>query len=110
MPDNKYGRVFTEGDVEKIFEWIGNAGDGQPLDLEWTLKLMDEEGVRFKFDADEPLFILRGRDQRAIGAIRFYQDHQSPRAPQNHTDGIASALAQFDRYRSEHASKMREPD
>jgi hypothetical protein len=106
LADSKYGRVFTEGDVEKILFYATGSEEG----LADTLAVMDEDGVRFKFDADEPLFILRGRDQRAIGAVRWYQDHQSPRAPENHLNGIASAVASFDRYRSEHAEKLREPD
>jgi erythromycin esterase-like protein len=110
VADNKYGRVFTESDVEKILEWFEEQGEGQPLDLEAALEGMDGQGVRFKFEADEPLFILRGHDRRAVGAIRFYQDHQHPRTPQNHTDAIASAVAAFDRYREENPGKLKEPD
>jgi hypothetical protein len=111
MADNKYGRVFTEGDVEKILEWVEeNTNSASNIDFDGILTGMDEDGVRFKFEPDEPIFILRGHDRRAIAAIRHYQDHQSPRAPQNHVDAIASAVAAFDRYREENPGKLKEPD
>jgi hypothetical protein len=105
MADNKYGRVFTGSDVEKILEYV-DAEDS----FDAILGEMDKDDVRFKFEPDEPIFILRGHDRRAIAAIRHYQDHQSPSAPQNHVDAIASAVAAFDRYREENPGKLKEPD
>lgn len=110
MADSKYGRVFTQGDVEKILEWVQAHDDDITLTLSDVLDDMQDGGVRFKFDADEPLFILRGRDRRAIGAIRFYQDHQASNVPESHANCIASDMSAFDRYRNDHAEKMREPD
>jgi hypothetical protein len=111
MADNKYGRVFTEGDVEKILEWVEeNTNSASAIDFTGIIDSMDNEGVRFKFEPDEPLFILRGHDKRAIGAIRFYQDHQSPRAPVNHMDAIEKAALAFDSYRQEHPGELKEPD
>lgn len=109
MADNKYGRVFTEGDLEKILDYVAEA-NAIDIDLAVLIKDMDEDEVRFKFEPDEPLFILRGHDQRAIAAIRYYQDHQSPRAPANHLDAIASAVRAFDAYRERFPKKLREPD
>lgn len=108
--DNKYGRVFTESDVDKILEWIGDQGEGQPLDLAVALENMDDEGVRFKFEVDEPLFVLRGHDKRAIGAIKFYAEHQSSRAPVNHLDAIDKTLQAFIDYREANPGKLKEPD
>jgi hypothetical protein len=110
VSDNKYGRVFTESDVEKIFEWIVAQGEGQPLDLGMVLESMDDEGVRFKFDPDEPIFILRGHDRRAIGAIKHYQEHQSARAPHNHTKAIDTAYQSFLDYREQNPGQMKEPN
>lgn len=107
--DRKYGRIFTISDVEKIMEYV--LGPEQAREgLESTLKVIGEDGVRFKFDADEPTFTLRGRDTRAIAAIRFYFDHQSPRAPLNHTDGIEKALKEFEDYRRDYPDQIKEPD
>lgn len=111
MPDRKYGRVFTDSDIEKIFEWLWQT-HGLSTDLlpENVISAMDDNGVRFKFPIDEPIFILRGRDKRALGTVRHYLDHQSPRAPQNHLDGIEAAVTQFERYRINHSEDMKEPD
>ena len=105
MADSKYGRIFTASDVEKIFEYADIPGS-----FASTLKHMDADNVRFKFEPDEPLFILRGRDRRAAGAIMHYRDHQSPNAPSNHTDGIAKAFRAFNLYREENPGLVKEPD
>lgn len=112
MSDSKYGRIFTESDVEKILEHLHDtyASSSPPPVLENVLGAMDENGVRFKFSEEEPTFILRARDKRAIGAIRYYRDHQSPRAPQNHLDGLDKSVDLFEKYRIECAGEMKEPD
>lgn len=111
MADNKYGRVFAESDVAKILEWVEeNTNPASAIDYDGIIESMDEEGVRFKFEPDEPLFILRGHDKRAIGAIKFYSDHQSPRAPVNHLDAIDKALQAFIDYREANPGKLKEPD
>jgi hypothetical protein len=107
MADNKYGRIFTAADVEKVLQVAEAEGH---FNFDTLLPELDKRGVRFKFPADEPLFILRGRDKRALGAIRFYQDHQSPRAPVNHTDAIAKAFRAFDDYANSHPGELKEPD
>jgi hypothetical protein len=99
--------MFTMADVEKILEY---AGDENSISLDEILPGMEEAGVRFKFDADEPTFTLRGRDQRAIAAIRYYGDHQSPTAPVGFLEGIQGALSEFERYRHEHPAMMKQPD
>src|SRR4051794_2765405 len=110
VSDNKYGRIFTEGDVEKILERYDPEfahGDTELVDL---LDAMDKEGVRFKFSADEPTFTFRARDKRAAGAIKHYLDHQAPNAPTNHIEGIMRAFRSFNTYREQNPGQMREPD
>jgi hypothetical protein len=109
--DNKYGRIFTFSDVEKILEWVeGNTNSASAIDAEEIISSMDEEGVRFKWPVDEPLFILRGRDKRARGTVRYYADHQSAQAPFNHMNAVEQAYRSFDKYADEHAEQMKEPD
>lgn len=104
MPDSKYGRVFIENDVIAILEAAGNE-DGED-----TLNKVVED-VRLKFnDETEPLFVLRGRDKRALAAVRYYRDNQSSSAPQNHLDGCDKAVRQFEEFRSMSPEQMREPD
>lgn len=107
--DSKYGQLFTESDVEKLLDVAGSM-EWHHADWASVLAKAKEEGIRFKFPEDEPIFVLRGRDQRAIGAIRYYRDHQSPRAPMNHLDGLDKAVDNFERYRHTNAGDMKEPD
>lgn len=107
MPDSKYGRIFTESDVQKLLQLATGEED---FDLAGHLATADEMGISFKFPEDEPMFVLRARDKRALGAIRFYADHQNPRAPQNHIDGIDKALDAFEHYRHWQSNKMKDPD
>jgi len=117
MADNKYGRVFTTSDVETILEavfrkdapdeWWDDHGSPQ---FDIILEDLDDMNARFKFDPDEPLFILRGRDKRAAGPIKHYQDHQARTAPNNHMAAIGKALQAFTDYRNANAEKMKEPD
>jgi hypothetical protein len=113
MADNKYGRVFTQGDVEKILDFLYDEEylrTDDDLGVDDILRDMDAKEVRFKFEPDEPIFVLRGHDKRAAGAIKHYLDHQGPRAPENHVNGIMAAFRSFNVYREENPGKMREPD
>lgn len=109
MSDNKYGRVFTQADVEKMLNYAADHGyDGEgAADL---AARMDADGERFKFPADEPLFILRGRDKRARGTVRYYADHQSAQAPFNHMNAVEAAYRVFDNYANDNPGEMKEPD
>ena len=113
--DNKYGHIFTEGDVLKILEYVVKEADlatpesASEEAANWFTDVMEED-IRFKFPAEEPLFILRGRDRRAIGAVMHYRDHQASNAPDNHVEAIQRAFTAFDTYREENPGQMREPD
>ena len=60
------------------------------------------------FHPGEPLFILRGQDRRALGAVRWYRDHQWPSATKEHLNNIDDAVAFFESYRKLAGTK--EPD
>lgn len=105
MACNKYGRIFTQDDVYSIVEHAIEREFEETEDL--TLYLEDFKG---RFDKDEPLFVLRARDKRAIAAVRNYRDNQNPRAPQNHLDGIEKAMSEFEAFRVKNVDKMKEPD
>jgi len=104
VSDNKYGRIFTASDVQKILDATGGG------DLGHILEAMDAQDVRFKWPVDEPLFILRGRDKRARGAVRFYADHQSAQAPFNHMNAVEAAYRAFDTYADANPHLLKEPD
>jgi hypothetical protein len=119
MADNKYGEIYTEDEVVEVVQM---AVDG-------VLKLIDEgldrNEIKLRFNEGdirevarteierhwlpgEPLFILRGQDRRALGAVRWYRDHQWPNAEQEHLDRIDNAVDLFEAYRS--IGAMKEPD
>jgi hypothetical protein len=117
--DRKYGRMFTMSDVLAIIELVANTKEVRGIAPDQIFEEIETcEGPfmgqdappRFKFAADEPTFTLRARDKRAVGAIRFYEDHQSPRAPVNFLEGIESARREFEVYREQHPDQMKEPD
>lgn len=119
--DRKYGRIFTEPDVEKVIEHVVSELASDELDTPELVQNevdtfmeelfgQDEDAIRVKFERTEPTFTLRARDTRAIAAIRFYLDHQSPRAPSNHTEGIEKALKEFEDYRRYYPDQIKEPD
>jgi len=110
MADMKYGRLFTLSDIEKIIKPIVPAAGKDIEGLIDLVNSMEDNGTAFKFPANEPTFTLRARDQRAIGAIVYYRDHQSKSAPANHLDGIDNSVKAFDKFRFEHRELMKEPD
>lgn len=105
MADNKYGRIFTEEDVHQIVRHAVEFEFSSEEDLTDFL-----EGFEGKFPKDEPTFTLRAQDRRAISAIRFYSDHQSPKVSMKHEESIDDTLAEFDRWRKENPDRLKEPD
>lgn len=112
MADMKYGRIFTESDLQKILEFIEPddfKGVSVP-DVNTLLDEMDDKGIRFKWEKDEPVFVLRARDKTAEGAVRYYRDRQRPGAPANHLDGVEKAYQSFHSYRVDNPELMKDPD
>lgn len=97
----KYGRLFTEDDVRSMLEAYEETGHN-----------FDDlvQSGRFTFPEDEPLFVLRAQDKRALGAIRYYQDHQNPRASIAHLNNIERAVRAFEDFRFHKADRLKEPD
>jgi len=122
MADNKYGEVYTEDElvalvtlaVDEVIRL--NTDDGEDFEeirsrfTDGNIREVARTEIERVFGAGEPLFILRGKDRRALGAIRWYRDHQWPNATKQHLDSIDEAVAFFESYRKLEASKMKEPD
>lgn len=109
MSDRKYGRIFTEEDVLRIL-WYSQNNPDRAMEPTTVIAKMDEDGANFKFPVEEPTFTLRARDRRAAGAIHHYRDHQSPRAPLNHLDGIDRAEQDFLLFRRNFPELLKDPD
>jgi hypothetical protein len=119
MPDNKYGEIYTEDEVVSIVEMAVEAavnlctsGQDQANIKEYftegNIREVARTDIERRFLPGEPLFILRGQDRRALGAVRWYRDHQWPSADKEHLDRIDEAVARFEAYRKVAATK--EPD
>lgn len=110
MSDSKYGRIFTQDDMLNFAHHVGSelAGVDRGYSMDQLIGMLDD--FTGKFPPDEPLFVLRARDKRALGAVRFYRDHQSQQAPSNHLDGVDKAYRQFRVFADENPDLMREPD
>jgi hypothetical protein len=110
MADLKYGRLFTQADVQKILDHMSSDPDGNEITAGDVIEEMDEQGVRFKWDADEPVMALRARDNTALGTVRFYRDRQRRNAPPNHLDIADRCVQAFEQYRIDHPEMMKDPD
>ena len=121
MADNKYGELYTEDEVVKIvqmavqsmIELVGNSDITNGLDIdghfsEGNIREVARTEIERVFHPGEPLFVLRGQDKRALGAVRWYRDHQWPGSKHDHIDSIDEALARFEAYRK--LGRMKEPD
>ena len=120
MADNKYGEIYTEDEVVKVVQLaVVEVLKLCKVDKAWE----DDINGRFSegnirevarteidrvFHPGEPLFILRGQDRRALGAVRWYRDHQWPGSKPDHIESIDEALARFEAYRQ--LGSMKEPD
>lgn len=117
--DPKYGEIYTEDEVVQIVqlavkEVMRAVNEGNDED---TIREVFNEGdirevarteVERTFKPGEPLFILRGQDKRALGAVRWYRDHQWPNATKEHIENIDTAVAYFEEWRK--VGNMKEPD
>jgi hypothetical protein len=56
---------------------------------------------------DEPVFILRAKDRRALHALREYQ---SVVTNHEHIQAIATRINDFESFKLSHPERMKEPD
>jgi hypothetical protein len=119
MADNKYGEIYTEDEVvqlvqmavKEVLKGIREGNDEAVINdvfNEGDIREVARTEIERKFLPGEPLFILRGQDKRALGAVRWYRDHQWPNATQEHIDKVDDAVALFEEYRK--VGAMKEPD
>lgn len=122
MADPKYGEIYLEDElvqvvqmaVQFVVEHIGRVGNSdlaEEMNERFTdanIREVARTDIKRKFHPGEPLFILRGQDRRALGAVRWYRDHQWPNATQEHLNNVDEALGHFEAYRK--LAQVKEPD
>jgi hypothetical protein len=123
MMDNKYGHLYTADDMIAFARIIASSDIGDS-DKDWNgadwteddlaavkTMLNDFEG---RFPNDEPLFLLRGQDRRALGCVRNYRtmiDYGGgKRGSKELLVGLDGAVNQFETFRAEHPDRMKDPD
>lgn len=106
--DSKYGRLFTQTDVETIVELLDPNG----FDAASVQAAIDELGSQAQFPADEPLFLLRGQDRYALSGIMTYRDScsNSPTIAPTHMENVDTAIDTFRQYATDNYTTMKEPD
>lgn len=114
MPDNKYGKLYTVGDVKKIlqkYESLVSEVEGGENDSYVDGNMIKAIDVyKGKLSNDEPVMVLLAHDRRALAAVNAYRSNQSADAPQDHLDLIEKTVADFENWRSDHPDTMHEPD
>ena len=117
--DPKYGEIYTEDEVVEIVQMavdgvlrlVKDGEDANEIKLRFNdgdIREVARTEIDRQWKAGEPLFILRGQDRRALGAVRWYRDHQWPNAETGHLTQIEEAVALFEEYRK--LGTMKEPD
>lgn len=111
MSDSKYGRIFTEQDVLDFVQSTLQAyfGENARIDHEAVKgRLAQFEG---RFPQDEPIFVLRGQDRKALAGIRAYNLACTPEtSPMEHLEAITNAIDLFERFRIDNPDRMKHPD
>ena len=110
--DARYGRLFTEVDVERIIaEALIQQHKRPPVraaaviaEVEWRYS------DPFTFPDDEPLFLLRGQDALAGPTLMSYaMVCDDVRTSQEHRDGAWNAHDVFVDWQAEHPDRVKVP-
>lgn len=72
--DGKYGRLFTAEDVVRLVNAMTHEVPDEELNLDALIEqaVREADGRPLTFPADEPLFLLRGKDKFADETVAHY--------------------------------------
>jgi hypothetical protein len=115
---NKYDRLFTIHDVRATVREALRAADAEDLSLEGAIIATNEaiesveaQGHAMTFPADEPLFLLRGQDKAAKGAINVYLDEcEAIDCGHAHIEAVDTAKFDLVVWQENHPDRMKVPD
>jgi hypothetical protein len=119
MSDAKYGRLFTQADLEAAIGVAAGIGKEQrryPA-CDEVLHQMELERWSLAFPADEPLFLLRGQDKAVPDTISTYWDIcmgfgdpiEEDECPAEHCDAIQAAGEALDKWQRENPERVKVP-
>lgn len=117
MADKKYGRLFTEEDVINLMVAASGSSsfDPTPEEMRELLDLYDGQAdtkdTALTFPADEPLFLLRGKDRVAPNTIHYYaQGCEAFAAGEGHVRAAEEAGDVMIAWQAENEDRIKVPD
>lgn len=109
MSDLKYGRLFTEEDVDKLLNWLNPGGLESPTGE--VIAQAEAEGVEFRFPADEPVMVFRAKDDCFPATLDFYHvECEVAEAPDEHIKTIGLQEDRVREWRAANSDKTGTPD
>lgn len=131
--DAKYGRLFTEADVKRLMRYAYQKGqdgevvhadpEGIPVDAGAVLLMLYEQELALDdspfagvgalaFPADEPLFLLRGKDRCTPKTIinGYLQEVWRAGAPREHIEATFAAAVDISAWQHNNLDKVKVPD
>lgn len=112
--DNKYGHLYTAEDMLAFARIY--AGSGVDIANDFNEEAADEllDDFEGRFPKDEPLFLLRGQDRRALAAVRNYRtmvSYSGGKEPSAELMvGLDTVVDQFEDFQADHSDRVKEPD
>lgn len=123
----KYGRVFTEADVVELLVHVCGVNGERPRDyreapeslkraiteMEERLAKVPDTQHRLTFPVDEPVFLLRAKDEVAMAGLMGYDEglfslDVHPDEP--HRRGVGETIRAFEEFERAHPDRMGRPD
>jgi hypothetical protein len=114
--DSKYGKIFTEADVNRIIDFLSETGalsvSRDDISLETTLSAMREDQTVHSLDFDDQLvFCLVSGDQVATVAVEEYGNLcRANGCDDQHIYNVRTAAQSFREWQREHPELVKLPD
>lgn len=140
MADSKYGRLFTEADMRRALRYAAHRGEEAGVEalcrdavgnlVEVGARLLAEMDAEaavapelatrfrpsswsvFTFPPDEPLFLLRAKDEVALAGVHGYGEgcDMDGRVDEEQREAVREAIRRFEAWQREHPDRMKVPD
>lgn len=101
--DDKYGQLYTLAEVKEIVQWAVEQGIEEETQLDQHLAERQDH-----FPKDEPLFLIRGKDNLAAETVEDYHSNATVRdRPQDFLNNVWEAVERFQDFKeSEEAEQQ----
>lgn len=108
--DPKYGRIFTESDIEQVLGQLADAltEDDKPM-ADRVKDALDQ--INPQIPADETVFLVRAQDKHALPLIDAYAEFcQLNGSPPTHLSNIMNARSRVEEWQRANPDKVKVPD